>query len=182
MESNGPKLLWTSMLWGACWNANSNQRFSDSCGSGWGLESITRSVQAVKRSSNEKKCPVNLPSAQKGTQIYKVFKAVGSLTVHYSTQEPKAPQALLNKLMNNVTGFRGKKNAAGTETQWFFIWMSCESRLRNWLHGVSYSWWQHLHLKSPLLPSLWCQTLEIWKNGHRVKCNLILSIKERQVS
>ena len=130
----------------------------------------------------KERLPVNLPSAQKGTQIYKVFKAVGSLTIHYSTQEPKAPQALLNKLMNNVTGFRGKKNAAGTETQWFFIWMSCESRLRNWLHGVSYSWWQHLHLKSPLLPSLWCQTLEIWKNGHRVKCNLILSIKERQVS
>ena len=58
-----------------------------------------------------------MPSAQKGTQIYKVFKAVGSLTVHYSTREPKAPQALLNKLMNTVAGFRGKKNAAGTETQ-----------------------------------------------------------------
>lgn len=39
------------------------------------------------------------------------------MTVHYSTQEPKAPQALLNKLMNTVAEFRWKKNAAGTEIQ-----------------------------------------------------------------
>ena len=32
-------------------------RDSDCCGSRWGPESITRSVQEVKRSSNEKNCP-----------------------------------------------------------------------------------------------------------------------------
>lgn len=55
--------------------------------------------------------PVNLPSAQKGTQIYKVLKQWQS-TVHYSTRELCGLRALLNKLMNTVAGFRGKKNAA----------------------------------------------------------------------
>lgn len=52
---------------------------------------------------------------QKGAHIEKAFEAVGTLNVHYSVQGPKALQALLNKLMNTEAGFKGKKNAAGTE-------------------------------------------------------------------
>lgn len=52
---------------------------------------------------------------QKGTHIEKAFGAVTTLNVLYSVQRPKLPQALLNKLMNTEAGFKGKKNAAGTE-------------------------------------------------------------------
>lgn len=94
--------------------------------------------------------------------------------------EPGAPQALLNKLMNTVAGFREKKNAAGLKYT--------DSSSQCLLSKDPETDFMDCHAEAMVFTSekptstAFSVTLAVGEseNEHRAKCNLILSIKERK--